>query len=320
MTKKKTKSIQYSISLKGLKTRKGQILFSTLKEIMGILSEGSERALRLSLEGVSVKRGTIPNWLQGSSDFVLTGLKKGSTVLVLEAPTLGSIAAEQIKQPDLWDRVPKPEETAISVLARSVRDAERGNEESDLYDRGVLETLLGFRKLLEVPDVRIEVTSEIRKTDRFGVDRSTYDQITALEKKIPDPQTVVLMGFLNMIQHNERRFGLTLEDGRTVKGRIQESTQNLELVRPLWGKQVTVKGVLHYGPSSKPRHLEAESITSRSSGDEVFTAMPAATEHVDLLVQAQKGSKPQKVVSEIWGKWPGSESIDELLAELKEEG
>ncbi len=61
--KPKANTVQYTVSLKGLPTPKGTITFSALKSIIDILSEGSERALRLALEGESVKRGIVPTWL-----------------------------------------------------------------------------------------------------------------------------------------------------------------------------------------------------------------------------------------------------------------
>lgn len=39
---------------------------------------------------------------------------------------------------------------------------------------------------------------------------------------------------------------------------------------------------------------------------------------IDLLQQAQKSVSCQNIVAEIWGKWPGEESFDELLQDLKD--
>lgn len=39
---------------------------------------------------------------------------------------------------------------------------------------------------------------------------------------------------------------------------------------------------------------------------------------IDLLQQAQKSVSCPNIVAEIWGKWPGGESIDELLQDLKD--
>jgi len=318
--KSKTNTVQYTVSLKGLPTPSGEITFSALKSIIDILSEGSERALRLALEGESVKRGIVPSWLSASADFVLKDMKKGSTVLVFEAPTLGSVAEEQIKQPDLWNRVPSPDETAITVLSKTIADAENENLDSDNLDRGVLETLTEFKRLLNGTDVKIELTSEKRKQDRFRLDSVSYQKINNIKNETPEPQAVLLTGFLNMIQHSQRRFELTMENGQTVRGKMDETTINIEQMRSLWSKKVTVKGVLYYTPSKKPRFLEAEIITSKQTGDDIFNTIPIPFKAPDPLLQAQSRlvGTPEGIVSEIWGKWPGDESIEELLEELKE--
>ncbi len=305
------------MALKGLETPNGAITFSALKEIIDILSQGSERALRLALEGASVKRGNPPAWLLQSTDFVLKGIKKGSTVLHFEAPTLGSVAEVQIKQPDLWNSVPSPDETALTILSKSIRDAEQENLDSEKYDRGVLETLLGFKRLLDGKDIKVELRSEQRQSDSFSINGASYKKFDRIRSETPEPQAVLLTGFLNMIKHNERRIELTLEDGKTVSGRINESLIYLEQIRTLWGKKVTVKGILQYTPSKKPRYLEAEIITPKQAGDEVFNTIPIAFQGHDVLAQAQKNIHPQGIVSEIWGKWPGDENIDELLHDLK---
>ncbi len=316
-TEKKTDNIKYTVALKGLQTPKGTITFSALKEVIEILSTGSERALRLSLEGTSVKRGNPPAWLLQSTDFILKGLKKGSTILEFEAPTLGSVAFEQIKQTDLWDNVPSPEETAITILAKSINDAEQENLDSDKYDRGVLETLMGFKRLLDGTELKVELHSVERRADRFSLDTNSYQKFDKIRSETPEPQAVLLTGFLNMIQHNQRRFELTLESGPTVRGRINESFINLEQIRNLWGKKVTVKGMMQYTPSKKPRLLVAELISPKHSGDEVFSTIPIAYQVHDVLAQAQKNISSHNIVTDIWGKWPGEESIDELLNDLK---
>lgn len=313
-------TVQYALSLQGLPTPQGTITFSALRSILNILSEGSERALRLALEGESVKRGTIPLWLTASSDFVLKDIKKGSTILLFEAPTLGEIAKEQIQQPDLWNIVPSPEDTAITVLSKTISDAEHENLDSDAMDKGVLETLMEFKRLLNGTDIQIDLRSERGKNESFSLNNASYQKINRIRNETPEPQTVLLTGFLNMIQHSQRRFELTTENGQAVRGKMNDSTINVEHVRTLWGKKVTVKGILHYTASKRPRYLDAEIITSKKSGDDIFTTIPIPFKVHDPLVYAQKNISAETIVSEIWGKWPGDESIESLLEELKEKG
>ena len=80
------KKVRYKVSIKGLSSPRGAISFNQLQAITGILSEGAERALRLAIEGQSIKKGPTPAWLSQSTDFILAGMNKGSTALVIDAP------------------------------------------------------------------------------------------------------------------------------------------------------------------------------------------------------------------------------------------
>ena len=115
--------MKYKFKLQGLNTPAGTISIRALKDLVDTVIESSERGLRLAIQGESVKRGAIPAWLARSLDFTVTGLEKGSTTLVVDAPLLGETAPEQIKQQDLWYSKPKPEDTALTLLSRSVKEA-----------------------------------------------------------------------------------------------------------------------------------------------------------------------------------------------------
>lgn len=311
------KSVQYRVSIKGLPTPKGAISFSALGRIIEVLSQGSERALRLALEGGSKKKGPTPLWLARSADFVLTDIRPGSTTLVFEAPTLGAVAGRQIKQQDLWAVVPEPEDTALTVLSKSVRDAENENLDSESYDLGVLESLLGFRRILDEDNVTIRISSLKRKTDSFKLDVKSFKKIEMLRTVTPESQAVLLTGFLDLIVHSKHRFEFTLENGQTVRGKIDETLIPVENMRQFWGKKVTIKGTLHFAASKKPRFLEAQVINPRSSSDDVLSSISYPLPIKDIIARVHRESN-EVSVSEIWGKWPGDESIDELMRALTE--
>lgn len=313
------KKIQYKVSIKGLKSPKGSITFSALRRLVEALSEGSERALRLALEGQSVKRGRLPDWLSKSTDFLLTGIRRGSTTLVFEAPTLGAAAGEQIAQQDLWNTVPNPDDTALTILSKSVADAEREDLDSERYDPGVLNALLEFRRILDQDNVSIKLVSDQRRRENFSLDNTAFQKIEKLKIATPEPQAVLVAGFFNMIQHSQRKFELTLETGGTVRGRIDEQSISIEQMRSLWGKKVTIKGILHFTASKKPRLLEAQVITPRQAGDELLNTMSLPLEATRVVSKLRPPlADAEGIVSDIWGKWPGEESIDEILNALKE--
>ena len=311
------KSVQYRIKINGLKSPEGTIPMIALKEISESLLQGSERALRLSIEGVSAKRGKVPKWLKESLEFTLTGISKGSTMLEIDAPTLQEVAPDKVKQLNLWYKVPEPKDTALSLLGRSVLDATTGQLESERYDRGVLDAILSFRPFLREYASEFEVNCPNRPKENFKINIPELDKIVHIEAEIPEPQAIALAGSFNLIEHTSRRFELILDDNKKISGRIVSSYVDVEQMRRLWGRKVTLKGTAYFKPSGCVRLVEAEMIKPFEHGEEVFQSIPEPKMPIELISKLKKKYGRKSPLMEVWGKWPGEESIDEILGALK---
>src|SRR5437867_9558691 len=216
MPSETTKSLKYQLMIKGLPSSDGTISVRSLTALLTKLVDCAERGLRLAVEGESVKRGRAPDWLERAVDFTLTGLAPGSTVLSLEAPTLGESIADQLRQPDLWFRTPSPEDTAISVISRSVRDTTCENLESEYYDAGVLNSLLSFRTFFRTAMEQIELGSEDRPQEHFSLTASELARAERLKQRIPEPRVFLVSGLLNAIEHSRRRFQLVVKENQAI--------------------------------------------------------------------------------------------------------
>ena len=126
---KSKKALKYQLRLKDLDTPRGTIPLKALQEVCEILLSTAERGLRLAVEGSSVRPGRLPGWLTKSLDLTMTGMGKGSTIINIEAPYLGATAKEQIQQQDFWHVVPQTDDTALSLLSKSVHDMTAGDLE-----------------------------------------------------------------------------------------------------------------------------------------------------------------------------------------------
>jgi hypothetical protein len=310
--------VKYKIRVVGLQTPDGTISFKALKEIVGVLLECSERGLRLAVQGESIKPGKVPAWLSKSIDFTMTGLETGSTVLDIEAPILGETAREQIVEQDLWYSKPSQEDTAISLLSKSIKDTTSENLESDTYDAGVLEGLLSFESVLKNFAKQIEIESEERPEEHFELGCEEIEKIRRLKTHTPEPMAFVIAGRFDMIQHSSKRFHLLLADGQSIPGAVDPDFLSVEDMRQWWGKKVTIKGMVHFRPSGKVRLIEAQVIKPMTSGEEVFERMPAPPETMELFEHARRTVSPRSPLTEVWNKWPGDESIEEILAALRE--
>jgi len=311
------KTIKYKIKLRGLKSPAGTISILALRELSNIFIENSERALRLMVEGTSAKKGPIPLWLKQSLDFNVTGIKKGSTVIEVEAPQLGETAKDKIAQLDIWNIVPNPKDTAITMWAKSYKDAVDEKYESELFDRGLLNSMISFKDFLGKYAQSIELDSTTDKyASKVYVDLSRLEKVEKLTIAIPEPKTVLLCGFFNVIKHQTSRFTLNLENGEKIQGEIDKNIIESEMMRKYWGNKVTIRGLADFKPSGKIRFIKADLIKDFEEKEILFKnyLIPEIPHlFIDEVKQLYRTHSPLK---EIWNKWPGDESIEEILSDL----
>lgn len=236
------KARKYELRLKGLISPSGTVPLRAMQEVCDLLLGAAERGLRLAVEGTSVKRGRLPSWLTKSLDLNLIGMKKGSTVLAIEAPLLGQTAQEQIQQQDFWYVVPKPEDTALTLLSKSVRDTTKEVLDSDAYDGGILDSLLQFRTFLKSSAEKIELRCASRPKEHFKLAEPELVKIHRLKAKIPEPRAVLISGLFDVIEHNRKRFHLVLGNQESLLGAIDTEHLDVEQMRQFWGKKVTIQG------------------------------------------------------------------------------
>lgn len=310
------KTVKYEIKLKGLATPDGTISVKALLDLMGSLTDCAERGLRLAVEGSSVKTGRTPAWLERAVDFTISGLKKGSTVLSLDAPQLGGVIGDELRQQDFWITPPSPGDTALTLFAKSLHDTTKENLESDYYDSGVLKGLLSFKRFMKTDVSTIEILSKARPADRISLTSSGLEKVERLKVKTPEPHAIIISGQLDAIHHSRRRFLLALPD-QTIQGRIDDKHLTAESLREYWGKEVTIKGIVHFKPSGKVQLLEAHVIKHKAPGDEIFAEMPQAFTDIELFGEVVQKPDRKDWLQKVWAQWPGDESIEEILQDLK---
>jgi hypothetical protein len=314
-----SKSIRYTLALKGLKSPSGTISFGDLIDALSCLSESSQRALRFAVEGASTRTGPMPKWVAKSSEFLFRQIKKGSTVLAFDAPTLAETIGPRISQQDLWYATPDPEDTAVSMLSKALGELTAGGMESQRYDKGMLESIMSFRRFLEADGSQIILTESKKHRTLFSVDSSSLHEIDRVRAAFPDPQAVLVSGDCDMIEKSTRRFKLLLADGHTVLGRLAGDNPMAQNMRSLFGLKVTVRGTMNYMANGKPRLLEALMVRPFETGDSLFEEF-VGTNSIEADVRGMRSTfKSGDILAGIKGRWPGDESIEELLEIIQEE-
>lgn len=308
--------INYQIGIKGLKVKDGTIPLSALKDISDIILNSSEKVLRLCIEGTSTKRGKIPEWLKNSLNFTITGIKKGSTILELEVPVLKETIPSYFQQKKIWEEKIHSDDTAISLFSKSINDISIGNIESDFYDLGVLNTFQRFGSILKDYAKELEIRSAEKTVDNFKISEHEISKIKSVKISIPESRIIVISGFFNMIEHSHRRFQLSISDDQNINGELDPNFIELENMRLLWGKKVTIKGEARFKPSGKMHFIKAHFVKDFEIGDEILERMPKVQRSFKFAEEYLKEKNTGSVLKRIWGKWPGDESIDDLLEAL----
>ena len=311
------KTQRYQLRISGLKEDEGQIKMATLRRVMDALLVTAERTTRLLATGAgSGGRGARPQWLNAAIDFTITGLKPGSTIFDIEAPRLGETAYEQFAKKDLWNKQPDLDETALDLVAQSINETQTDNPIGDYFDSSVLEAILMFRQAARASGVRYEMIPQGTAHGQFKLDDFSCTYVKKRLNAIPAPRSFIVSGRLDEIKHDNGRFRLLVSEKSALFGRLDASL-SVEALRPLWGKQTTVEGMVHFKSNGQPRLIEARRISGRLEKDVVFEEMPSieAQKSHDLL-QGQRKQVGAFDPIELAGAWPGDEPIEDLLAQL----
>ncbi|MDQ8184085.1 hypothetical protein [Pelagicoccus sp. SDUM812002] len=306
----------YQLKLDGLKEPQGQIKASDLHQVLGALIKTAERATRLMATGES--KGGKPKWLAETTAFVVTGLTEGSTILEIDAPEIGATAKEHFVQSDFWREPPENSDTALTLAAQAIDEALSDGDSSERFDSGLLDAALEFRKVARDADIKYKLIPTGNARGTFELSQRSYETFEAKKKKLPEPRAFIVSGRLDHIQYSDRQFLLVLTAGQKLRGSIHQEFLSEESLRPLWGKPVTIEGLVHFKANGTPRFIEARKLSVQTSQDSIFDEMPRISvgETAEFFPELSTKSKKRADPMVLWNTWPGDESIDELMAQL----
>ncbi len=283
-----------------------------LRDLLDIFVVGCQQAVRLNVEGRSTARGKPPAWLEHAATFEVVALQEGSTVLVVEAPSLADSVPEHFGQSDLF-RTVDIGRSCLDLLEESVRDAIAGRAESDAYDEGLVRTFEEFSRVLRhgVDTVELGDGSPLR------IDAGGVEALRRLRRAIPPDQQVCVAGKLDVLRHSDRMFTLILETGTNIRGVVNGDTVDLSALGGLWGQDAVVRGIAKFRPSGSVLRIEAEGIDRADARD--LSLWNAELRPVfDVLDERalRQPQGPRSGVSAIFGQLPDIESDDEIIEAL----
>ncbi len=306
----------YQLRISGLSEDSGEIRATTLVEVVEALRVIAERSMRLLATGTGSTKGAKPKWLEEATDFSITGLHAGSTVLEIQAEKLGEVAHNQFGQKKLFGQQPNIDDTALDLAASSINEAQEENPSGEYFDTSVLEAIDKFCKTAQ-QGVQFELVSEGNAKGHFALDAEKSSYINKKLLNIPAPQVSIISGTLDQIRYGDGLFSVAIDEKTSIKGQLKSDLVDTEILRPLWGKLVTTQGKVHFKMSGQPRFIEAQRIWKKNKGDDVFQKMPTGKTNVsDTLFELRLSTAKSFDLEKLVGAWPGDEPIEELLAEL----
>jgi hypothetical protein len=290
-----------------------QLLVDTLQA----LTEGARLAARFVVEGESARKGARPAWLDAACRFDVTGIKPGSVVLEIEAPTLleaapGRFSTEHqgvlFQEPSRWEH-----KTAIDLFGGILGDLLGGSSEQARVDRALLGACARFAGIVGPGFEGIKLDGIAGLAGPLFLSRAHAPVLEELLRQTPASHAARLVGTLDTISYTRAEFLLGLQNGDSVQAR--QERHDPAALRRLFGERVVASGVLHYRPSGKPLYMEVESLQPARDADALFGELPWVA-RAELPFTQGTGEGPLAVEA----AWPGEESEEELWRALKELG
>ena len=276
------------------------------------------QSIAMAFRARSIVRGPRPHWLKAASDLrFLDHQGDDETVLVFEAPTLGEAAAELYQQQEFWSTRPDPGRTGLDLLGDVLRDVAAHNEDSDRFDKSLLNTLVGFKNVLNG-------TFEELRLDPTILDPKPPAQINAeviktaeeFKATTPLPQRVRVAGTLDMVRASTQSFALRLDDGQEVRG-VLTSGPVVDTVSHL-GKRVLVLGSVVYRASGRLLRIDADEITASEGESSFFSRIPPAKKRRFDLKEVLHQQIHKKGIGAIMGRWLGDETDEQVAQALRD--
>lgn len=317
----KVKMVKHTLVLCGPKVSGGCANPETLGRVLRLVQPAVRESVNMRFRHASRMRGRRPEWLRRASDTRITGITKGqwnSTRLHFEAPCLGDAAQELYHRGLLFDRRPDRNDTAFDLLGDVLLDIANQVRDSARFDGGLLRRIGRFGSLASHDQVEsITVLGNRLPAKRPRALNARVSELArALDRQTPQPVRARICGRLHVIRASDKAFELALRNGAKVLG--VWTGQEAPRLTDFLDQNVVVEGQAVFRVSGTLLRIDAEAMDPAGQADAFFSGIPKAT--TQRLARASLRQRQTKTTgaNAIFGKWPGDETDEEILAALEE--
>jgi len=291
---------------------------TALGEVLRLLEPAVRKSVRMAFEGRSTAQGRRPGWLSASAEIRLAGVEFGKrdTTLVFESPRFGDVAPSLYEQTEMFPTgLPDRQYTGFDMLAGVLSRIGQADADSDRYDRSLLGGIAKFDAGLNGTFQSLELMqTPMHAAQRL--DANLIERARELRNRTPSPRPVRLLATLDMLRVSTGSLGLKLDDGSEVRGAVSED--GLPAAQEFLGARVLVHGRAVYRPSGRLLRIDADAIESGEGAPTLWARVPDPI-RASLTPQQLSASGPQTGgVAAFFGRWPGDETEEELIASLQE--
>jgi hypothetical protein len=110
---------------------------------------------------------------------------------------------------------------------------------------------------------------------------------------------------------------MLLQEGSAVRG-VLETAEQMETLKGLLGKSVLIVGKAVYRPSGSLLRIDAQAVGEGIGQPRIFEKVPPPMQHKQHVTRFRVSEHNKRGVPGFFGKWPGDETDEELLAMLRE--
>jgi len=314
--------VEHSVDVRGPKVSNGQRSPSAIGSVLRWVDPLARETVSMAFRFSSRALGRPPSWFVRASTMRFADMSRGDgfTRLHFEVPPFGEAAAELYEQKELpaYATRPDPSDTALDLLGDLLYDVVHEERDSYRFDGNVLKRLGGFSATASRWGVESLALHGHRLSQQTPplVDAQISRCAETLRVMMPSPVRARVAGKLDMIRASDGSFGLLLESGEAVHGVLL--ADGTSALRELWNRPVVVEGRAAFRPSGSLLCLEAEGMALATQADLFFSKVPTPR-----AAKLERGEfmKPQTRTTglgAIFGKWPGDETEEQLLAAIQE--
>ncbi|MBU0559498.1 MAG: hypothetical protein KKG93_07980 [Bacteroidetes bacterium] len=305
--------MNYDIKIKGELEKDGLIEFDRFNQITHNTKDIATKSLMLRLGGFSE---LTPNKIiKQALDIRLSNFttpSKSESLITIDCDTFEK-SLKDIQYNLFRPTAELLKLTPMALVIQSFSAALKEDGDKDNLDKPLLKSLLKFKKNF-VTNKEVFYLSNRNSIPGIEIKKEDFKKIESIEESIPAPSKVVINGKLDEMKYSKGKLVLITSKGN-VNSFIKDKTL-IEEVVAFMGKEITVSGVGHYKPSGQLSFVKIIEFSEPGKNDKIFSRTPVAMNVEQQILFQLKEGKKKNSLADIVGKWPGDESLEEILEEL----